>query len=167
MGSAWRSLATLSLTPALLVLLARIHPRAFDGLAGSSTEFWDRLGAAAMARPLRSWLFTILAMLPLSLLALRTEFIQDLMTELPKRTQSVEDFRLVASKFDPGMLAPLTVVLESDADFRKSEGLALIDDISRLLSHQRRLDRGAVGDPAAGEPAAVRRAPGWPRGSAR
>ena len=77
-------LATLSLTPALLILLARIHPRAFDGLAGSSTELWDRLGAAAMARPLRSWLLTILAMLPLSLLALRTEFIQDLMTELPQ-----------------------------------------------------------------------------------
>ena len=45
----------------------------------------------------------------------------------------------VATKFDPGMLAPLTVVLESDTDFRKSEGLALIDDVSRLLSHQRRL----------------------------
>ncbi len=140
MGLGLALLATLSLTPALLVLLARIHPRAFDGLAGTSTELWDRLGAAAMARPLRSWLFTILAMLPLSLLALRTGFIQDLMTELPKRTQSVEDFRLVASKFEPGMLAPLTVVLESNADFRNSEGLALIDDISRLLSHHRRLD---------------------------
>ncbi len=37
------------------------------------------------------------------------------------------------------MLAPLTVVLESDTDLRKSEGLALIDDVSRLLSHQRQL----------------------------
>ena len=52
---------------------------------------------------------------------------------------SAQDFRLVASKFEPGMLAPLTVVLESDTDFRSSEGLALIDDVSRLLSHQRRL----------------------------
>ncbi len=132
-------LATLSLTPALLIVLARVHPRAFDGLAGSSTALWDRLGEAAMARPLRSWAFTILAMLPLSLLSLRTEFIQDLMTELPGKTQSVQDFRLLASKFDPGMLAPLTVVLESDGDFRTSEGLALIDDVSRHLSHQRRL----------------------------
>ena len=160
-------LATLSLTPALLVLLARIHPRSFDGLAGGSTEFWDRLGAAAMARPLRSWMLTVLAMLPLSMLGLRTEFIQDLMTELPKNTQSVKDFRLVASKFEPGMLAPLTVVLESDTDFRKSEGLALIDDVSRLLSHQRRLDRSALGDPAAGESAAACRAPGWRRGWAK
>ncbi len=60
--------ATLTLTPALLVLLARVHPRSFDGLAGGSREFWERLGRAAMARPLRSWVFTVLAMLPLSIL---------------------------------------------------------------------------------------------------
>jgi len=131
--------ATLTLTPALLVLLARMHPRAFEGLAGSSREFWDRLGRAAMARPLRSWVFTILVMVPLSIVGVRTHFIQDLMTELPTSATSARDFRLVASKFDPGMLAPLTVVLESDTDFRSSEGLALIDDVSRLLSHQRRL----------------------------
>ena len=70
--------------PALLILLARIHPRSFDGLAGGSREFWDRLGRAAMARPLRSWAFTVLAMVPLSILGLRTQFIQDLMTELPR-----------------------------------------------------------------------------------
>jgi len=131
--------ATLTLTPALLVLLARMHARAFEGLAGSSREFWDRLGRAAMARPLRSWVFTILAMVPLSIVGVRTHFIQDLMTELPTGATSARDFRLVASKFDPGMLAPLTVILESDTDFRSSEGLALIDDVSRLLSHQRRL----------------------------
>ena len=139
MGLGLALLATLSLTPALLILLARIHASAFDGLANSSTDLWDRLGAAAMAKPLRSWLFTILAMLPLSLLAMRTEFIQDLLTEMPGQTQSVKDFALVASKFEPGMLAPLTVVLESTNDFRTSEGLALIDDVSRLLTHQRRL----------------------------
>jgi RND superfamily putative drug exporter len=131
--------ATLTLTPALLVLLARFHPRAFEGLAGTSREFWDRLGRAAMARPLRSWLFTLLAMVPLSIVGVKTHFIQDLMTELPGSASSARDFRLVASKFDPGMLAPLTVVLESDTDLRGSEGLALIDDVSRLLSHQRLL----------------------------
>ena len=68
-----------------------------------------------------------------------THFIQDLMTELPASAKSAQDFRLVASKFEPGMLAPLTVVLESNTDFRSSEGLALIDDVSRLLSHQRQL----------------------------
>jgi RND superfamily putative drug exporter len=131
--------ATLTLTPALLVLLARVHPRAFDGLAGTSREFWDRLGRSVMARPLRSWICTILVMVPLSVVGLRTHFIQDLMTELPGSATSARDFKLVASKFDPGMLAPLTVVLETNTDFRSSEGLALIDDVSRLLTHQRRL----------------------------
>ena len=139
MGLGIALLATLSLTPSLLIVLARIRPRAFDGLATRSEAFWFRLGSAAMARPLRSWALTLLAMLPLAVLGMRTEFIQDLLTELPARTRSVEDFHLLASKFDPGMLAPLTVVLESDADFRKSEGLALIDDVSRLLAHHRRL----------------------------
>ena len=62
--------ATLSLTPALLVLLARVHPRSFEGLAGGSREFWERLGRGVMARPLRSWVFTVLAMLPLSILGM-------------------------------------------------------------------------------------------------
>ena len=37
------------------------------------------------------------------------------------------------------MLTPLTVVLDWDGDFRQSDGLALIDDVSRFLAHQRRL----------------------------
>ncbi len=132
-------LATLTLTPALLVLLARTHPASFVGLADGSRDFWEKLGRKAMARPLRSWVFTILAMLPLSILGMRTHFIQDLMAELPAGARSAADFRLVSSKFDPGMFAPLTVVLEADIDLRRSEGLALIDDVSRLLTHQRQL----------------------------
>jgi RND superfamily putative drug exporter len=151
-------IATLTLTPALLVILARIRPRAFDGLAGTSREFWDRLGRAAMARPMRSWVFTVLAMVPLSILGLQTHFIQDLLSELPKSTASARDFRLVSSKFDPGMLAPLTVVLESDTDLRRSEGLALIDDVSRLLSHQRRLSEVRSATQPLGSPEPLARA---------
>jgi putative drug exporter of the RND superfamily len=150
--------ATLTLTPALLVILARIRPRAFEGLAGSSREFWDKLGRAAMARPLRSWAFTVLAMIPLSILGLRTHFIQDLLSELPETTASARDFRLVSSKFDPGMLAPLTVILESDTNLRSSEGLALIDDVSRLLSHQRKLSEVRSATQPLGSPKPLERA---------
>jgi RND superfamily putative drug exporter len=150
--------ATLTLTPALLVILARMRPRAFDGLAGTSREFWDRLGRAAMARPLRSWTFTVLAMVPLSILGLRTHFIQDLLSELPESTPSARDFRLVSSKFEPGMLAPLTVVLESDTDLHGSEGLALIDDVSRLLSHQRSLSEVRSATQPLGSPEPLARA---------
>jgi RND superfamily putative drug exporter len=139
LGLSLALVATLTLTPALLVLLGHIRPRSFDGLAVSSREFWDRLGRKAMARPLRSWIYTFVAMVPLSLFGLRTHFVQDLMTELPSTSSAAQDFRLVATKFESGMLAPLTVVLESDTDLRRSEGLAMIDDVSRLLSHQRQL----------------------------
>jgi RND superfamily putative drug exporter len=158
LGLALALLATLSLTPALLIVLARIHPQSFDGLADRSTAYWHRLGSSAMARPLRSWVLTLAAMLPLTFLGMRTGFIQDLMTELPKQTRSVEDFHFLASKFDPGMLAPLTVVLESDADFRKSEGLALIDDVSRLLAHQRRLSEVRSATQPLGSPEPLSRA---------
>lgn len=132
-------LATLTLTPALLVLLARYRPRSFHGFMTPSSGFWDRVGRAAMARPLGSWGLTLLAMIPLAVLGLQTRFVMDLLSEMPRQTESGKSLNLVASKFDPGMMAPLTVVLESDSDFRSSEGLALIDDVSRLLSHQRRL----------------------------
>src|SRR5262249_40859901 len=85
-------------------------------------------------------------------------FIQDLMTELPTSTASVQDFRLVASKFEPGMLAPLTVVLDSSTDFRGSEGLALIDDVSRLLSHQRWLSEVRSATQPLGSPEPLNRA---------
>jgi RND superfamily putative drug exporter len=158
LGLALALLATLSLTPAMLIVLARIHPQSFDGLADRSTAYWHRLGSSAMARPLRSWALTLVAMLPLTILGMRTEFIQDLMTELPKKTRSVEDFHFLASKFDPGMLAPLTVVLESDADFRKSEGLSLIDDVSRLLAHHRRLSEVRSATQPLGSPEPLSRA---------
>ena len=120
------------------MLLARYRPRSFRRLREPSGGIWDRLGRAAMARPLRSWALTLLVMIPLAVLGLRTHFVMDLLSELPqRRPQSGENFRLLAAKFDPGMMAPLTVVLESDTDLRSSEGLALIDDVSRLLSHQR------------------------------
>jgi RND superfamily putative drug exporter len=158
LGLALALWATVTLTPALLVLLARVHPRAFNGLARSSGVFWDRVGSRAMNRPLQSWLYTILFMIPLSLLGLRTHFIQDLMSELPAASPSATDFGLVASKFEPGMLAPLTVVLESDTDLRSSQGLALIDDVSRFLTHQRKLKEVRSATQPLGSPQLLARA---------
>ena len=158
LGLALALLATVTLTPALLVLLARARPRAFSGLAGSSRLFWERLGRNAMTRPLQSWLLTIVVMLPLSLLGLHTHFIQDLLSELPADTAAATDFRLVASKFEPGMLAPLTVVLEADTDLRGSQGLALIDDVSRFLTHQRKLTEVRSATQPLGSPRLLERA---------
>jgi len=158
LGLALALMATVTLTPALLVLLARVHPRAFSGLARSSGVFWDHLGRRAMNRPLQSWLYTILVMIPLALLGVETHFIQDLMSELPADAPSARDFGLVASKFEAGMLAPLTVVLEADTDLRGSQGLALIDDVSRFLAHQRNLTEVRSATQPLGSPQLLARA---------
>jgi RND superfamily putative drug exporter len=158
LGLALSLIATLTLTPALLVLLARYRPRSFQGFITPSSGVWDRLGRAAMARPLRSWGLTLLALVPLAALGMQSRFVMDLLSEMPRHTQSGENLRLVASKFDPGMMAPLTVVLESDADLRRSEGLALIDDVSRLLSHQRLLKEVRSATQPLGSPEPLNRA---------
>jgi RND superfamily putative drug exporter len=129
--------ATLSLTPALLLILGRLRPRAFAGLTAPSSRLWERIGREALARPMVSWLATVAVMAPLALVGLHSGFVQDVMTEMPSHTDSVTNLRWLTTRFDTGALAPLTVVLDSDFDLRASEGLALIDDVSRFLTRQR------------------------------
>ncbi|AMV36138.1 Putative membrane protein YdgH [Planctomyces sp. SH-PL62] len=138
LGLAISLLATLTLTPALLVLLAKVRPSCFESFGARSNGFWEKIGRKAMARPLRSWVVTVVVMLPLALVGLKTRFVMDMLSEMPSNARSAENLRLILSRFDPGMTAPLTVVLQSpDVDLRSSQGLALIDDVSRLLAHQR------------------------------
>ncbi len=158
LGLALSLVATLTLTPALLVILARFRPQSFRQFAAPSSGMWDRIGRSAMARPLRSWALTLLALIPLAVVGLRSHFVMDLLSEMPRQTESGENLRLLASKFDAGMMAPLTVVLESDTDLRKSEGLALIDDVSRLLSHQRKLTEVRSATQPLGSPEPLNRA---------
>lgn len=145
--------AALTLTPALLLFLARWRPRAFTGLTRPPSGYWDRLGRAILKRAWLAWSLTLLLMLPAASLGLRltaqNAFLQDTVSEMPASTPSVRGLALIAEKFGPGATAPMAVVLEvgpededqgeSRADFHSSVGLATIDDISRLLSHQRSL----------------------------
>jgi len=138
-GLAITLVAVLTLTPALLVLLAKHRPRSFAGLTAPPTGFWNEVGQKVLGRPITTWLGTVILMLPAALLGFSTWFIQDTLSEMPESTASVENLRFITQKFGPGFVAPLTVVLQSTQDLRQSQGLALVDDVSRLLSHQRRL----------------------------
>jgi RND superfamily putative drug exporter len=142
LGLAVALLAALTLTPALLVLLARWRPHSFAGLERPPARFWDWLGQEVLRQPLPIWLATLAVMIPPAILGLRTVYVQDTLTELPARTTSVQALRLVAEKFGDGFLAPLTIVLETqtpEENLKSSEGLALIDDTSRFLTQHRRL----------------------------
>ena len=142
LGLALTLAASLTLTPALLVLLARHRPRSFAGLSHHTGAFWDRLATQVLRRPLLTWLATLAVMVPPAVLGLRTVYLQDTLTEMPAETASVQALRQVAEEFGLGFLAPLTVVLETQSpsdNLKESEGLALIDDASRFLSQNRRL----------------------------
>jgi RND superfamily putative drug exporter len=128
----------LTLTPALLILLAKHRPRSFAGLTAPSTGFWDDLGHRVLARPVLTWLATVALLLPVAIVGLRTEFLQDLFSELSPKTPSVRGIKLVSEKLGPGRVAPMTIVLNGDRRLDQSEGLALIDDVSRFIANNRR-----------------------------
>jgi RND superfamily putative drug exporter len=132
--------ASLTLAPALLVLLARWRPKSFHGMTGPSSGFWDRFAHRVLGRPILSWSAGLALMVPFAVLGTRTTFTQDTLLELPSRTASADGLRLVAEKFGAGIAAPLTVVLQSNESLRESGGLALIDEMSRKLGRQKWLE---------------------------
>lgn len=160
LGLAITLLATLSFSPAALVLLARHRPQAFAGLTAPSSGFWGRFGRLALRRPLLSWIGAMLLMVPFALIGARTRFTHDLLLELPSETVSARNLKLIADQFGPGIVSPLSVVLTSDVDLRGSEGLDLIDEVGRLLARSRGLVeiRSAtqpLGSPAPLDPARI------------
>ena len=157
-GLALTLLATLTLAPALLIVLARVRPRCFDGLRAPSSRFWERIGHRVLARPRLTAVLILVAMAPLAWLGLRSGVVFDMLEEQPAGTASVRGLRLIAGKFGAGAVAPLTVVIEADRDLDRSRGLSLIDDVSRHLARRRGLIevRSAtqpLGSPAPLEPA--------------
>ena len=128
--------ASLSLTPALLVLLARWTPKSFKGITRPSSGFWDRFAHWILQRPVLSWAAGLGLMLPFAYLGTRTTFTNDTLLEMPSDTTSANGLRLVASKFGDGAVTPLTVVVESKDDLRQSSGRAWLDEVSRMLARQ-------------------------------
>ncbi len=157
-GLALTLLATLTLTPALLIVLARWRPRCFDGLRAPSSGFWERIGYGILGYPRVTVVLILVAMGPLAILGLRSRVVFDMLKEQPAGTASVTGLRLIADKFGAGAVAPLSVVIKADQDLGQSRGLSLIDDVSRHLARRRGLIevRSAtqpLGSPAPLEPA--------------
>ena len=128
--------ASLSMTPALLVLLAKWRPKSFQGITRSSSGFWDRFAHRILRRPILSWSIGLALMIPFAWLGTRTTFTNDTLKEMPSDTASALALRMVAGKFGEGQVAPLTVVVESSDDLRQSSGLAWLDEVSRMLTRQ-------------------------------
>jgi RND superfamily putative drug exporter len=139
LGLALTMLATLTLTPALLLLLARHRPKSFAGLTAPSSGFWDTVGRRVLKHPVQVCCVTLLLMAGPAAVGFTTWYVQDVVGEMPQDLDSVKGMRRISEQFGAGRIAPLSVVIRTPQDFRSSEGLALIDDLSRMLARQRRL----------------------------
>lgn len=135
--------AALTLTPALLLLLARHRPQSFDAfrrrLEREQQGFWNTVGCTVMRRPLAWGLLVLAAMIPVAIsFGVRSRFSHDMIAELPANAPSKRGLTLMREEFGDGSTGPLTVVLKAEKglDWHSTEGLALIDDVSRLLDHR-------------------------------
>jgi RND superfamily putative drug exporter len=130
-------LAALSLAPALLVLLARYRPRSFAGFRHPPSGFWPAVGRRVLARPVLGWLAGVALLGVPALQALRVETTYDMVGELPANTPALAGMKTIVEKFGPSDVSPLEIVVESNSDWRDSEGLYLIDELTRTLSHHK------------------------------
>jgi putative drug exporter of the RND superfamily len=153
-------LAALTLLPAILGILGpRVDALAIASLraqgrgAGATIEtaqrrghvgrpsrthtFWGRLARAVMAHPWRTLIPTVALLVVLGLPFLRVQFGAPDVTILPQDVESRRAFDLLQSRFGPGELTPILVVLEGDAPPLRAE------NIPALLSYVRRIE----GDP--------------------
>ncbi len=165
-------LASLSLAPALLLLIARYRPSAFRGFRDrdAGATGWSRLGRSVMRRPLLCWSLVLVLLVPPALLMIDNETTYDMLAELDPQTPALRGLETLTAKYGPGAVAPLTLVLElQDRDLTQAQdtdgplfgptvatptdteefdnwsdprGLDLIDQVSRALS--RRSSFGSV-----------------------
>ncbi len=106
LGLAVTLAACLTLTPALLVVLARHRPRAFSGLKGRSSGVWPTIGRHVLSRPVRVAVAVLVAMGVPAALSLRATIVHDLLAVLPRGSAAVRDFHQLADSFGSGTVAP-------------------------------------------------------------
>lgn len=129
--------ASLTLAPAVLVLLARHVPRAFAGFRDRKGGLWYAVGRKALSRPLLGWTLGVLALGLPALHALRVNATYDMVGELPPGTPALKGLGTITEKFGPGEVSPLTVVIQTKDDWRETKGLYLVDELSRQVDDHR------------------------------
>lgn len=139
LGLAITLAASLTLTPALLVLLAKRRPGCFKGISQESGTFWLKVARLVLSRPASTMAATLLLMILPILAGLRVDFVMDILSEMPTSNLPGRNLRTIAKSFGEGVVAPITMIVQADRDMRDPDGLELIDDLSRFVAHQRKI----------------------------
>lgn len=142
------ALASLTLVPALLAIIGRkafvpFVPRteamqrewaARKGKAVAARDpersFGSRVGQLVVAKPWTVALVSTVVLGVLALFAVGIPYKYDLLSSFPDDMPSREGFTLIADAFEPGDLAPLTVVID---DGGHAERAAIRADVDRAL----------------------------------
>lgn len=140
-------MAALTLLPALLALLGdRVNAPSFlSRRLGPATAggFWRRWALAVMRRPL---LFSLVAIAALALLAIPTFRMNTLApgaTLLPQGVESREAFEALTSGFNPGEMAPISVLVDTGLSkgLWDDESLGALYDFVQSLQKDSRVAR--------------------------
>ncbi|MGM9988175.1 MAG: MMPL family transporter [Bacillaceae bacterium] len=127
-------IASITLVPALFALFGRkaFWPRIpkVGSVKENKKTIWSRLGRVVSAKPLLTGglvgIFLIVS--ALNVFNLKYEF--DTVKTFPKDMPSREGYEIVESKFDKGVLAPTTVLLEGKQAFSDSDIKAVQDELA-------------------------------------
>lgn len=127
-------LASLTLTPALLAVVGRAAfwpvglPRRLPVLADAADAgVWNWISRQVVARPALIGLTAGLLLLPLAVLGLRVRPSYRATAELAPACSSVRGLAAISRHFTPGELGPVSVLLESSADWDTPAGRRVIE----------------------------------------
>ncbi|MBB6669862.1 MMPL family transporter [Cohnella nanjingensis] len=133
-GVAVLMLALVTLVPFFMAALGSvIFWPARGSLEHKPSGFWGAAGSFSLRKPL--WALVLLAVILVPFLSFykgTTSF--NSLDEIGDKYNSVRGFNLISDSFGPGESLPTTVVMKTDKALDTSEGLAMIEQVSRELS---------------------------------
>jgi RND superfamily putative drug exporter len=110
--------------------------RLFRGESESLHRVWERLGEVLLRSPGKVWLASAVPMVPFVVIAglLYNHLSYDFIGNLPASAPSVIGTRTLEEHFPAGLMGPTTVLLVNpQIDFRKDQGRALVEQLTKRL----------------------------------
>lgn len=134
-------LAGLTLTPAIVAIMGRhlFWPR-HDEVQHDTGGAWQRIAEIATTRYRLVAVVVVLVLLVPYLALPQLNQVFDMLSELPKETDSVQGFDALARGFDSGELLPVTVLLTASQG-KVLDHLAQVDQTARALEAMPQVQR--------------------------
>ena len=91
---------------------------------------WDRLSHVVLRRPVLVAAAAIAVLAIPAAFGLRAKPSHNIFDELSGRWSSVKGFELLRHEYPPGLMGPITVLVESSASLETKEGFAALDRVA-------------------------------------